>query len=112
MKDCQILISGNFDTNAKRNDKWETSKDDPGQTKPYRDPTGQVPGNRLSGRDWVVLNKLRAGRGRAGHTLHKWGFKPSLERNCGHEKQIATQVFDERFNRLLRGGMSELRRAW
>ena len=45
--------------------------------------TTASPGSELCRKVWVTLNRLRAGVGRLGAEMHKWGLKTSASCACG-----------------------------
>ena len=41
---------------------------------------------------WVKLNRLRAGVGRFGSSMHKWGLASSAKSECGASEQTADHI--------------------
>ena len=52
-------------------------------------------GTNLCRRDWVTLNRARAGVGRTGDNLRKWGLAPSAECLCGHPYQTMQHILTD-----------------
>ena len=52
-------------------------------------------GTNLCRRDWVTLNRARAGVGRTGDNLRKWGLAPSAECLCGHPYQTMQHILSD-----------------
>ena len=49
-------------------------------------------GMSLTGTAWVKLNRLRAGVGRCGLSMHKWGLASSAKCECGASEQTADHI--------------------
>ena len=54
--------------------------------------TTAPPGSDLPGKWWVILNRLRAGVGRFGAEMHKWGLRTSASCACGAATQNAEHI--------------------
>ena len=50
------------------------------------------PGSDLPWKLWVILNRLRAGVGRFGAEMHKWGLRTSASCACGAATQNAKHI--------------------
>ena len=54
--------------------------------------TATPPGSDLPRKLWVTLNRLRAGVGRFGAEMHKWGHRTSASCACGADTQNAEHL--------------------
>ena len=54
--------------------------------------TAAPPGSDLPRKLWVILNRLRAGVGRFGAEMHKWGLRTSASCACGAATQNAEHI--------------------
>ena len=54
--------------------------------------TTAPPGSDLPRKLWVILNRLRAGVGRFGAEMHKWGLRTSASCACGAATQNAEHI--------------------
>ena len=82
--------SGRFDIMEKWNEEW-TQHPCPNQL--MIDPSTDAPlGSNLPQTSWVVLNQLRAGVGRFGANMHRWGFRSSASCACGAADQTVDHI--------------------
>ena len=74
-----------------RNEEW-TKHQRPKQLTLTQD-TSAPPGSDLPRKLWVTLNRLRAGVGRFGAEMHKWGLRTSASYACGAATQNAEHIY-------------------